>query len=203
MKCVYRELKESVTDTSLPILPVVWEKSYFYQTEANQEIDISSIIPASLKYNTVRVEATVKFASLDNSINSYVVYLRGGAGTVVAYGNEGSAGIWDTYLRVNVSNKVGQDIPFVFDGSTNFVSVGSSTKTGTEPVSNSAIQTGKLLGNASLLTLPKVKEIKIYDQTTQTLVAHLVPAILNNVGVVYDKVSGATLQPSTGSLGID
>jgi len=203
MKCVYRELKENVTDTTFPILPVVLERSYFYQTEASQEIDISSLIPASLKYNTIRLEATVKFMSLDNSVNSYVVYLRGGAGTVVAYGTDASACIYDTYLRVRASDKIGQDIPFVFDGSTNFVSVGSSTKTGTAPVSDSAIQSGKLFGNASLLTLPKVKEIKIYDQTTQTLVAHLVPATLNGVGIVYDKVSGAALQPSTGSLGID
>lgn len=204
MKCIYRVLKESITDTTFPTLPVVVEKDYFYQTEASQEIDISSTLPSGLCFNKLRIEATIKPISLDFDQNqySYIVKTRYNVSGLGYVRNYLTAKVSDTTMNGS-DNPPSVDTLMVSDGNTNTVSIGETTQTGTIAVSTSTVQTMKLLGGTMMSSICKAKEVKLIDQNTNTLFAHLVPATFNGVGCVYDRVSGALFYPSTGTLGID
>lgn len=195
---------ESITDATFPTLPVVEEKDYFYQTEASQQIDISSLLPSGIKFNKLRIEATIKPVSLsfDQNHTSYIVQTRSGVSGIGYLRNYLQAKVSDTLLNGS-DNPASVDTVLISDGNTNTVSIGETTQTGTIAVSTSSVQTMKLLGGDMMLSVVKAKEVKLINQNDNTLFAHLVPATFNGVGCVYDKISGQLFYPSSGTLGID
>lgn len=201
MKCVYRKLKESITDTSFPVLPIIEEKSYFYQTEASQSVDISALLPQTLRFSEIKVEAICKAATLDAGYNNEpAVYLRGGT-ILVGFSGTDYRVILDS-KSVSAAATLNRDYDMVADGYNNVITIDGVTTSGTT-VSTSTIREGRLLGGTSLDFLVKVKEVKLTDMINDVLIADLVPAVLNGEGIVYDKVSGVALRPSSGTLGID
>ena len=204
MNCVYRKLKESITDTSFPVLPVVEEKSYFYQTAVSQSIDISSVIPTDLKFNKLRGEAIVKPISLAyaQTSNAYVCHTRGDVHNIGTY-RDALRVILDSNSLVGSSNPASVDTVMISDGDANTVSIGETSQVGQNAVSTSKVQSATLLGATALDSSIKVKEVKLIDQNDDTLLADFVPATFNGVGCVYDKVSGNLFYPNTGTLGID
>lgn len=206
MKCVYRVLKESITDTTFPTLPVVVEKDYFYQTEASQSIDISSLLPTDLKFNKLRMEAVVKPISLDydQTQPNYLVYTRGGVTLFYSVRNYLRA-LADANALNGPDNPASVDTLMISDGDLNLVSIGETSQVGQTAVSTSKIQTASLLGSGAtaMNSIVKIKEVKLIDKNNDTLFAHLVPATFNGVGCVYDKISGQLFYPSSGTLGID
>lgn len=201
MKCTYRKLKESVSDTSLPILPILELKSYFYQTVLGQTIDVSSVLPAGLKFNKLRVEAVVKYTALDfNALDCRAFGTRGAIGLLGSVRDKAHSHIGENTLKVSVN--LNEDVTLYFDGSTNTTAIGTDTQTGVGTVSTSEVQKSFLLGSLSMDSTILVKEVKMYDTTADTLLGNFVAAKLNNDNVVYDKLNDVILYPNTGVLGI-
>ena len=62
---------------------------------------------------------------------------------------------------------------------------------------------GTVSGGYSGKNMWKIKSMKIYDATTNDLVANIVPATYNGTPCLYDNVTDTPLYPNTGTLAVE
>lgn len=79
----------------------------------------------------------------------------------------------------------------------------SSTVSGYWVAFHMVSSSGTLSSSYSNKMMWKIKSMKIYDATTNDLVANIVPATYNGTPCLYDKVTDTPLYPNTGTLTVE
>ena len=200
-----------------PASPVVY-KNYATTTDVDQyvmlatpESGLSGL--AALRLNNIKTEAEVYLVGTTVNAGLFsTLNLRLGIATKtgpnLAFGVQGPANT--TVTIENITTGV-----HVFDQNTK---TGVCHLDGTEytdtaltsaSLSNYWVafhivtSTGELTGVYSSKNMWKIKSLKVYDATSNDLVAEIVPATYNGTPCLYDKVTDTPLYPNTGTLAVE
>lgn len=201
MKCTYRKLKESVTDTSLPTLPIVVRKTYAYDTDTSQTVAIDEIVAAA-RFENLKIEAVVKWPLLGSSVSTCVAFgTRGGIQLIASQSGKAWVEYGDSNNSLKVTVPADTDVTYVIDSQNNKVSVDETVQDGSGTGSTGGVRSANIFSTRVVAGNCYIKSIKITDQSTDTLIAELVPATVNGVGAFLNTVTGKTYFPNSGTLG--
>lgn len=203
------------TNTYNPASPVVY-KSYATTTADDQYVQIAN--------NAASVLADVEALSLINFKVEVSAVLTGTTETKPCIFSTRKAGYIGMY-----SNNIHADVTFA-SASTSIITaatgsyvmgvnpgagtsyIGEQTFSGTAYTTDSSIQKAAIFGKFSgdnyasdtaKAGVWKLAYCKIWNATTNELVAEIVPATYNGTPCLYDKVSDTPLYPNTGTLAVE
>lgn len=197
-----------------PASPVVY-KTYAATTGSDQYVNISSLTDlAALTFDNVKVEIEAMLLQKVSKAGLYSMRNRYGAIATYASGNK-------LYFAPNWSTTSETYIEPVVD---HLYQITQNTKTGVCSVDGTDYNAGAIESSGSTNawaifnlmvteTDPssdyyangnwKLKSFKVYNATTNALVAEIVPATYNGTACLYDKVTNTPLYPNSGTLAVE
>ncbi len=196
-----------------PASPVVY-KTYAASTGTGQYVDISSLTDlAALAFNNAKVEIE---AMLVQKVSKAGLYSMRNKYCGIATYSSGSK----LYFAPNFSTTSETYVEPVVD---HLYQITQNTKTGVCSVDGTDYNAGAIessgtsnnWGIFNLMTTAepssdyyangnwKLKSFKVYNATTNALVAEIVPATYNGTACLYDKVTDTPLYPNSGTLAVE
>ena len=196
-----------------PASPVVY-KTYAATTGSDQYVDISSLTDlAALTFNNVKVE--VEAILLQKVTKMGLWSMRNKYCGIATYSSGNKL-----FFAPNFSTSSETYVEPIVD---HLYQITQNTKTGVCSVDGtdynaSAIESSGTSTNWGIFTLMttnepsteyfsngnwKLKSFKVYNATTNALVADIVPATYNGTPCLYDKVTDTPLYPNSGTLAVE
>ena len=196
-----------------PASPVV-NKTYAATTGSDQYVNISSLTDlAALTFDNVKVEIEAILLQKVSKAGLYSMRTRYAGIATYASGNKLLfAPNWSTSSETYIEPVVDHLYQITQNTKTGVCSV-DGTDYNAGAIESSGTTQAWAIFNILSTTEPssdyyangnwKLKSFKVYNATTNALVAEIVPATCNGTACLYDKVTDTPLYPNSGTLAVE
>ena len=196
-----------------PASPVVY-KTYAATTGSDQYVDISSLTDlAALTFDNAKVEIEAMLLQKVSKAGLYSMRTRYAGIATYASGNKLLfAPNWSTSSETYIEPVVDHLYQITQNTKTGVCSV-DGTDYNAGAIESSGTTQAWAIFNILSTTEPssdyyangnwKLKSFKVYNATTNALVAEVVPATYNGTACLYDKVTNTPLYPNSGTLAVE